>query len=226
MTRMRNGKRILAFTAAALLMGATAMAQQQSETLGMAGQQSGQSPMPGDTANPEYHQGGVPGAQMSMSRSFADTVFLRRALAHSAAETQMSLLAEQKSPSADVKQFGERMVLIHNHLNEQLEPIALRLGVSMKQKLGKKQKHKIAELQSLSGPAFDSAYLQTMARYLHHDVHHFRTEADAAQDAEIRQLSGREASRFARQLEELEILAQNHNVTLGQMPHSRGSETR
>ena len=215
MTRMRNSKRILAFTAAALLMSATAMAQQQSGTGEMTGQQQEESALAGETAGPSYHEAGVTGAQMSMSRSFADTVFLRRALAHSAVESEISLLAEQKSPSSDLKQFGQRMVLIHNHLDDQLQPIAKRLDVKLSQKLGKKQKEAIAELKALSGPAFDAAYLKAMAKCLRHDVHHFRIEADAAQDTQIRQVSRADASRFARHLEQLQQMARNHKVTLG-----------
>ncbi|MGH9605773.1 MAG: DUF4142 domain-containing protein [Terracidiphilus sp.] len=223
MNRKQTAKRILTFTVAALFAGAVAIAQQPGSQPGMPNQpgqqpgqpaQPGQPTMPGQTA--PNSEAGVPGMQESMSRTFGDQVFLRDTLASSALEARMSLLAEQKSPSPDVKRYGQRMVLVHNQLEDQLKPIATQLGVSEKDKLSKKQEHQVDQLQSLSGPAFDRAYIETMVKDQKHDVKEFKTEQDSSQTSAIQQAARMDAPVYAQHLRALEQIAQAHNVTIAE----------
>ncbi|MGH9598277.1 MAG: DUF4142 domain-containing protein [Terracidiphilus sp.] len=219
MSASETGKRFLVFTSAALFAGAVAMAQQQpggmpnqpNQQPGQPSMPGQQSPTPGYSNNPET---GVPGAQESMSRSFADEVFVRDILQSSAVEAQMSQLAEQRSASGDVKQFGQQMVLIHNELDKQLRPIASQLGVRQNPKLGKKQKREFGQLTALSGPAFDRAYIEEMAKHQRHDVKLFKTEASTAQSPRIQHAARMDAPVFSQHLKRLERIAQNHGVTL------------
>lgn len=209
----RTGKRILAFTVAALFAGVVAAAQQQPGAT-PPGQQPGQASPPPNMPNSPEAGAGVPGSEDSMSRSFGDQMFVRDTLAGSTAEAQMSLLAEQRSPSSDVKQYGQNMVLIHNQLEDQLKPIAQQLGVKENPKLNKKQKQQVDALKTLSGPAFDQAYIQDMAKAQKHDVKQFKTEANAAQTPAIQQAAKMDEPVFSQHLQVLEQIAQNHNVTI------------
>ncbi|HEV2322723.1 MAG TPA: DUF4142 domain-containing protein [Terracidiphilus sp.] len=221
---MQAGKRVLAIFTAALLAGAMAVAQDNSQP-GMGGSQ--QSPTPGQQqpgepgqapANPGY-PGANPGAgpagtQGSMSQTYADQAFVTKTLSNSSAEAQMSQLAAQKSPSPDVKQYGQKMVKIHSELAQQLQPVAKMLGVKADQKPSKKDKKQIEQLKTLNGPAFDQAYIKAMDNDQKHDVKSFKDEETAAQTPTIKKAAQMDEPVLSQHLQILEQLAQNHNVTI------------
>jgi putative membrane protein len=217
------GRKILATVSAALLAAAVAMAQQGQPGMG-GGQQSpqpGQPQQPGESpTTPGYPGAGTtPGAGPegpggSMSRSFQDQAFLTQTFQNSSAEAQMSQLATQKSQSADVKQYGQRMVQIHSQLDKQLQPVAQMMGVKATQKPSKKQRKEIAQLQTLSGSAFDQAYIKAMVNDQKHDVKSFKEEETAAQSPTIKKAAQIDEPVLSQHLQILEQLAQNHNVTI------------
>jgi|ERR1700730_1397869 len=61
--------------------------------------------------------------------AMADQAFVRKALEGGAAEVQLGQLAQQKSPSDDVKQFGQKMMEDHTQLSDQMKSIAQQLGI-------------------------------------------------------------------------------------------------
>lgn len=219
------GKRVLMTFGAMLMAGTMAMAQDQGGQPGMGGGQ--QSPTPGQQQPAEPGTGpGTPGypganpgagpggAQGSMSQSYADQSFVTKTLSNSAAEAQMSQLAAQKSPSPDVKQYGQKMVQIHSQLSQQLQPVAQMLGVKADQKPNKKDKKTIEQLKTLNGPAFDQAYIKAMVNDQKHDVKSFKDEQTAAQSPTIKKAAQMDEPVLSQHLQILEQLAQTHNVTI------------
>jgi putative membrane protein len=219
-----TGKRVLAVFSAALLAGGMAVAQQAQPQPGMGGGQQSPTPGqqqpagPGEPGSPNS-PGAYPGAgpsstQGSMSQSYADQSFVTKALSNSAAEGQMSQLAAQKSPSPDVKQYGQKMVQIHSELAQQLQPVAKMLGVKSDQKPSKKDKKEIEQLQTLNGSAFDQAYIKAMVNDQKHDVKSFKDEETAAQSPTIKKAAQIDEPVLSQHLQIVEQLAQNHNVTI------------
>ena len=216
------GKRGLAIFGALLLAGAVAMAQdsqpgmgggQQSPTPGQ--QQPGEpGQQPGNPNSTGYPGAGPAGTQGSMSQSFADQSFVTQTLSNSAAESQMSQLAAQKSSSPDVKQYGQKMVQIHSQLSQQLQPVAQMLGVKADQKPSKKDKKTIEQLKTLNGSAFDQTYIKAMVKDQQHDVKSFKDEQTAAQSPTIKKAAQMDEPVLSQHLQILEQLAQNHNVTI------------
>src|SRR5260370_8749388 len=117
------GCRILLCSASALLAGVTAVAQTQP---GDAGQQSN---LPGpQPASPTM---GSSGMDTGSQQAIIDQSFVRKALEGGSAEVQLGQLAQQKSQSDDVKQFGQKMVQDHTQLCDQLmKPLAKHLRVT------------------------------------------------------------------------------------------------
>jgi putative membrane protein len=219
MTR-HAGKRFLLMAVAVLMVCAFAVAQQeqpgepQQNPPGQQPQVPGQQPTtPGYPNYPST--AGPTGPQQSMSRSFADQMFLREMLSGSTAEAQMSQLAQQKSSSSDVKKYSLRMVQIHTQLTNQLKPVAQMLDVKVNQKPSKKDRKTIARLKTLSGPAFDQAYIKAMAKRQKHDVKTLKDEENAAQTPAIQQAARVDAPVFSQHLQLLQEIAQNHQVTIG-----------
>lgn len=210
----RIGVGVLTLAVAAGLTGVSAAAQ-----LPGGGSQQvppNQQTMPGQqNPNAPGNPGAMtPGMEATGPQSFADQAFVRTTLEGSAAEAQMSQLAEQKSSSSDVKQYGQHMVQIHQQLTHQMQPIAKKLGVNENPKPTKKEKKEIDALKTLSGPSFDQAYIQAMAKNQQHDVKTFKTEEQAAQDPMVQEVAKMDEPVFTEHLQVLQQIAQAHNVTI------------
>src|SRR5260370_11048885 len=104
--------RILFGSASTLLVSAMAFAQYLP---GGAGQQQPNMP---NQQHPRTPTTGTMGPDTSLAnqQAMADQAFVRKALEGGAAEVQLGRLAQQKSQSDDVKQFGQKMVEDHTEL--------------------------------------------------------------------------------------------------------------
>jgi putative membrane protein len=217
-SRRLSSRGILLVAASVLWAGSTAWAQ---ETPGGGGGSGGgsqqptpsqQQPMPGQPGSPST---GMPDAGNSPGQpSYVDQAFVHDTLEGDNAQVEMSQLAQQKSPSNDVKQFGQKMVQIHTELNNQLEPAAKQLGINDPKGPSKKAKKDIERLQALSGPDFDTAYLQAMAKQQQHDLKGFKNEAQAGQNPTLQQAAKQDQPVLTEHYQVLQKLAQIHNVTL------------
>jgi putative membrane protein len=145
------------FAAAALLAAATALAQQPGGNPPNPGAQ--QQPMP--QGPPTQTMPGTDTGQADFQK-MADQSFVRKTMENDEAQIQLSQLAEQRSSSADVKQFSQQMVKVHTDLDSQLQPTAKQLDVDQPKGPSKKEKKELERLQGLSGQDFDMAYLQDM----------------------------------------------------------------
>jgi len=79
-------------------------------------------------------------------------------------------LAETKSTNADVKAFGQRMVTDHTGVNKSATELVTKLKVTPEdnptsQALKKGGEENLAKLKSLSGAAFDKAYVDHEVAY-------------------------------------------------------------
>lgn len=210
MNANRTYRRILTFSAAALLAGAAATAQ--APPGGGAGQQS----MPSQA--PSAQPGQQPDPSMGMSTntgaSLADQAFVASVFESDAAEVQLGQLALQKSQSADVKQLGQRMVDNRTKLDEQLKPIAEKLSVRKPKEPSKKERELIAKLEALSGPQFDAEYIKAVAKDNQQSVKDFNSEAQSAQDPNLQHAAKMDAPVLAQHLQAVEQIAQTHNVAI------------
>ena len=194
-----------------LLGGAIAVAQvpggqpQQQPT--MPSQQPTTNP-----ANPNAGPGAYPGTAPT-GQDFAEKAFVSKALEGGAAEVQLGQLAQEKSQSQDVKQFGQKMVNDHGQMGEKwFKPIAKQLGVSEPKGPSKKDKKEIAKLQGLSGADFDREYIMMMVKDHQQDLKEFQNEAQAAQDPNVKQVATQGSNIISQHLQLIEQIAKNHNV--------------
>jgi putative membrane protein len=210
MEMKRMSKRVLVLSATVLLGGLTAVAQ---STGGQPQQPMGAPGVPG--ANPNGMPGaGLPGADGSAttSQQVSDQAFVAKALQGGDAEVQLGQLAQQKSQSDDVKQFGQKMVQDHTQLGEQMKPIAKKLGVSEPKGPSKKDKKLMATLQGLSGAQFDQEYIKAMVKDHQQDLKEFKDEAQMSQDPNVQQAATMGSKVIAQHLQMIEQIAQAHNV--------------
>lgn len=210
-------KKYLLLMTVSALAGSVAVATAQSPNMGGGQQQSpGQQPMPGQTS-PGQQQTmpgtGAVGAPNAMPEtSMVDQSFLSKTLEDNMAQVQMAQLASEKSPSNDVKQFGQRMVQVHQELDTQLKPVADKLGVNQPKNPSKKDKQEIERMQALSGPDFDTEFLKAMLNKQQTDVKNFNDEAQTAQDPTVQKVAKMDAPVLSQHLQVLEQLAKQHNI--------------
>ena len=207
----RSGRRNLLIAAACLWVCTATVAQQPGSSQPNSPSQQPTTPSaPGIAGSPAA---GMPGVDQP-TQPIADQAFVRETMEGDNAQVAMSQLAQQKSSSPDVKQFGQKMVQIHSELNAQLRPAAKQLGVDEPKGPSKKQKQQIARLEALSGPEFDTAYIQAMAKQQQHDLKGFKDEVTAGQSPGVQQAAKEDAPILEQHYQVLQKLAEMHNVTL------------
>lgn len=161
--------------------------------VGVAQARPGTAPMP--NSNPSNPNNGSPTLDQMQQQQNAeagtmqDKAFVRKALEGGMAEVQLGQLAQQKSQSQDVQQFGQKMVHDHTQLGDQLKPIAQQMGVAVPDKLPKKDQQLMDKLQGMSGAQFDAAYSKAMVKDHKDDLSEFRREADNTQNPQLKQVA-------------------------------------
>jgi putative membrane protein len=90
-----------------------------------------------------------------------DQTFVKEAGIGGMAEVELSKLA-QKSETADVKSFADRMIQDHTKANQELTTIATGLGVDAPKALDPEHERMRQKLQGLHGKSFDEQYMQGM----------------------------------------------------------------
>lgn len=121
----------------------------------------------------------------------ADKSFLITASQGGLAEVQLGQLAQEKGASAEVKQFGSRMVQDHSKANDELKTLAQQKGVAVPSKLDGGHQATVDRLKHLSGPAFDRAYVHAMVKDHKNDAAEFKKESASAKDPEVRAFAGK-----------------------------------
>jgi len=116
----------------------------------------------------------------------ADQPFAREAAIGGMAEVALGNLAKEKASSADVKQFGDRMVTDHGKANDELKQWAQQKHVTLPAAIDGKHQATHDRLAKLSGEAFDKAYMSDMVMDHQHDVAAFKREAASGKDPDLK----------------------------------------
>jgi len=103
-------------------------------------------------------------SQNTTTASASDKKFVHSALEGGNAEVKLGQLAMQKGNSEDVKQFGQKMVDDHTKMGEQMKQVAQQEGINVPDGIPAKDKALETKLNSLSGDAFDKAYIKAMVQ--------------------------------------------------------------
>jgi putative membrane protein len=207
-----HGKTIVALAGAMLLCGSMSFAQAPRGSSGQSSQAPGQTP-PGQTPSLDPQ---LNGAQSSGQASPQDRLFVSRALAGGMAEVQLGQLTLQKSDNQQVKQFAQRMIDDHTKLGEQMKPVAEQIGVSVPTKISKKDKTTLAKLGTLSGSAYDQAYIKDMVKDHKQDLSEFQLEASSGQDQTVKDAASQGSQLIAQHLQMIQQIAKDQNITPGQ----------
>src|SRR5690349_3627449 len=145
--------------AAAWIVNGAAFAQQSGATRGS---QTGQTPQGTTEPRPTTQSGSAQRSTTTAQLAGAEQAFIKEAATGGLMEVELGKLAAEKASSAEVKQFGQRMVDDHGKANQQLSTIAQQKNVQVPTELTGKAKSDYDRLSKLSGEQFDRAYMQLM----------------------------------------------------------------
>ena len=210
--------KILLSSASTLLATVMAVAQTPPGSAGSQQPNTPNQPTSPGMGNPGMDSG------MANQQAMVDQSFVKKALEGGAMEVQLGQLAQQKSQSDDVKQFGEKMVQDHTQLGDQIKPIAQQLGVKEPKGPSKKDKELIAKLEALSGQQFDEAYIQAMVKDHKQDLREFKDAAQTAQNPNVKQAAQQGAGVISQHLQMIQQIAQAHNVQTDGKEGKEGKE--
>jgi len=112
--------------------------------------------------------------------------FVHEAAIGGMTEVKLGNLAQQQASSAQVKQFGARMVKDHSQANAELKQVASSKGIEVPAELDSKHQKDVDALQKKQGADFDKAYMDHMVKDHKKDVSEFKKEASSGKDADIK----------------------------------------
>ncbi|HMH49244.1 MAG TPA: DUF4142 domain-containing protein [Candidatus Acidoferrum sp.] len=157
-------------------------------------------------------QANIVPAQMGLPAS--DGQFMIEAARGGIAEVEMGRLAAQRAASDGVRQFGQRMATDHGAANQELMQLAQRKGLNLPREMGPSHRAAMERLSTMSGLAFDQAYMTDMMRDHQHDLAAFTREAREGQDPEVRAW----AAKTLATIQEHQRLAYDIHSRIAQMP--------
>jgi putative membrane protein len=131
------------------------------------------------------------GKQATSKVARADRKFIEEATEGGLAEVELGKLAQQKSQSTMVKEFGARMVQDHGKANDELKEIAESKGVQLPGAPDKSHQKDMDKLSKLSGAQFDREYAAHMLSDHRKDVSEFKKAADKSKDGDLKAFAGK-----------------------------------
>jgi len=121
----------------------------------------------------------------------SDRTFVHMASSGGLAEVRLGQLAAERAYSAEVRQFGQRMVDDHTKANQELAAIAQAKNLQVATEMDKKHQAMADKLAKLSGAAFDREYMAAQVADHEHTVALFTTTAREGQDPELKTFASR-----------------------------------
>ena len=115
------------------------------------------------------------------------TSFLQHAVDGQQSEIHLGQMALQKAESAQVKQFGARMIEDHQKARQELQHLASKRGLSLISLPTGTHTQLKTQLEKLSGKDFDRAYITTMLREHTKEKTILQQHALVEQNLEVRQ---------------------------------------
>lgn len=128
---------------------------------------------------------GLPLTALAADKS-PDESFYKMAAEGGMSEVELGQLAQEKSKSPAVREFGAMMIKDHTAANDKLKKVAMTKGVDLPTGPSVTQKASKAKLEVLSGDSFDKSYIKGMVSDHKEDIAEFSKEAQSGQDPQAK----------------------------------------
>jgi len=118
--------------------------------------------------------------------SHSDASFVREAAQGGLMEVKMGQMAKDHASSADVKNYGERLVKDHAKANDKLTQLAGEKGVNLAKDIEPKHTGMLKDWEQKSGTDFDKAFIQHALKDHKKDIGKFEKASRDLKDTELR----------------------------------------
>jgi putative membrane protein len=143
----------------------------------------------------------------SSASSTPDAAFYKHAAEGGMAEVELGNLAQQKSTSSPVKDFGALMVKDHSAANDKLKAIAASKDISLPKSPSMSQMATKVKLEALSGDTFDKSYVTGMIKDHQEDIAMFEREAASGQDPDAKAFAAATLPTLRTHLQKIQSIA-------------------
>jgi putative membrane protein len=141
-----------------------------------------------------------------------DASFYKKAAEGGLAEVELGTLAQDKSPTQSVKDFGSMMIKDHSAANEKLKAIAEAKSIKLPTSPSVGQIATKTKLEVLSGNTFDKSYIKGMVADHKEDIKEFQKEASTGQDPDAKAFAGATLPTLKAHLKKIEAIAAAQGV--------------
>jgi putative membrane protein len=114
-----------------------------------------------------------------------DRKFIRKVARASTNEVALSMLADSRSSSPDVKSFAQMMVTDHTQANTDLGALAKTKGIDISKSVDEGKLDGVSDLSITSGAVFDKAYAKLMVSAHNGAVDLFKDEVASGKDPDV-----------------------------------------
>ncbi len=125
-------------------------------------------------------------ARAAEAVSQADRAFVAMVSQGGMFEVAAGAIAASQGNTEDIKDQGTTEEHDHELVGGKLKAIAEKAGIAVQPKLNQQFERQVDELKSLSGPAFDAAYLREMADIHAKDGAAFAKEAESGTNPQLK----------------------------------------
>ena len=115
-----------------------------------------------------------------------DEAFLLAASQGAMLEVRLGELAAHNARRAEVKEFGERMVMAHSASHRELQTLARQKGVTLPEGLDAKHQRQLDKMAALPITEFDAVYISTMIKGHQAVSRQYLAESASTKDTDIR----------------------------------------
>lgn len=143
-----------------------------------------------------------------------DAAFYKKAAEGGMSEVELGNLAQKKSNSESVKEFGAMMVRDHTAANEKLKDVAASKNISLPTSASMGQMATKTKLEVLSGETFDKSYITGMIKDHEEDIAMFKEEAASGQDPDAKAYAAATLPTLRAHLKKIKSIAPTAGVSV------------
>jgi putative membrane protein len=144
-----------------------------------------------------------------------DASFYNKAAEGGMAEVELGKLAQDKSPTQSVKDFGAMMIKDHSAAYEKLKAIAEGKNIKLPTSPSVGQMATKTKLDVLSGKTFDKSYIKGMVADHQEDIKEFQKEVSTGQDADAKAYAAATLPTLRAHLKKIQAIAAAQGVDGG-----------
>ncbi len=139
-----------------------------------------------------------------------DKTFVIKTAIGNTAEVQAGQLAATKAINPVVKSFGQLMVSEHTQAQNDLKVVGAKVGIQVADTVDAQHRALITMLNSLSGRAFDSAYIKSQVMDHQQTYAIFQLELQAGKNPDVKSYAQKYLPHIEAHLQAAQSIAQNY----------------